>query len=143
MKRNDIITEARKWLDTPFVHQGRSDMGLDCVGLIIKVGEYFDVPYEDKIGYVRAPHDNTFLEHLRKFLKRAPIDAKRDGLIGVFRENLFPCHVGIFGRTDDGFQTLINTRVDRRMVVEEKYDDARPDDFKLVMLLSYPGLEDL
>jgi len=31
----DVIAEARSWVGTPFLHQGRNHLGIDCVGLVI------------------------------------------------------------------------------------------------------------
>ncbi len=32
-----LVEEARRWIDIPFAHQGRSRWGVDCIGLIICV----------------------------------------------------------------------------------------------------------
>ena len=46
--RREIIMAARAWIGTPYKHQGRGRAGLDCVGLMIEVG--------DAVGYhVDAP----------------------------------------------------------------------------------------
>jgi hypothetical protein len=37
--RMDVVTEARTWLSTPFVHQGwTKGVACDCIGLIKGVG---------------------------------------------------------------------------------------------------------
>lgn len=138
MKRNEIVAAARTLIGTPFLHQGRNEFGMDCVGMVQKVGDKFAVPYEDLTGYARAPTNIKFLQHLRKYLNRASISGDRNGMVGVFRQSVYPCHIGIFAVTD-GILTLINSRADRRKVVEEIYSDG---DFYLVELLSFPGLED-
>ena len=38
MNRQDVVTAAREWIDTPFHHQARlKGVGVDCVGLVIGV----------------------------------------------------------------------------------------------------------
>ena len=142
MKRADIVASARKWIDTPFLHQGRNENGIDCVGLIQKVGDDFNILYTDLKGYARAPTDVTFLRHLRIHLSRTSITGNRIGMVGVFRQSIYPCHIGIFANDDKGRLTVINARADRHRVVEEIYKEGPPPDFWLVELLSFPGLED-
>jgi cell wall-associated NlpC family hydrolase len=36
---DDLVAEARLWIGVPFRHQGRSRVGVDCVGLPIVVGQ--------------------------------------------------------------------------------------------------------
>ena len=138
MTRDQIVEEARNWIKTPFLHQGRSGVGVDCVGLVQVVGNAFGVKYDDLTGYARAPSDVRFLRHLRQFLTPQPIKGNRNGLVGVFRQRVFPCHIGIFA-VSNGVTTVINSRTDRGMVVEELFD---PTDLVLVDLLGFPGMED-
>lgn len=37
--RQDVLTEARKFIGTPFEHMGRSEAGIDCLGVGIVVGQ--------------------------------------------------------------------------------------------------------
>lgn len=141
MKRADIVAEARKWLDVPFMHQGRNRQGVDCVGLVQMVGDAFDIEYDDMVGYARAPTDLKFLLHLKKYMSIAPIGGNKIGMVGTFRQSKFPCHIGIFASDEAGRITLINSRVDRRKVVEEIWIDNE-NSFNLVSLLQFPGLED-
>jgi hypothetical protein len=140
LTRNQIIEVARSWLGTKWVHQGRSRAGVDCVGLLIAVGDALGVHYEDKLGYGRHALSHDFMHHLHRFVVRAPFDAYRPGLIGVFAEKVFPCHVGIFAEKQ-GHLTLISSRADRRAVVEEYYTD-NDRILRLVEVLALPGMED-
>jgi len=52
----DVITEARTWIDTPFLHQGRiKGRGADCVGLIIGVAHALNLTQWDYVTYNRQP----------------------------------------------------------------------------------------
>ncbi len=51
-----VIEEARSWIDTPFVHQGRAKgRGADCVGLIIGVAHRLGISSFDYRAYGRQP----------------------------------------------------------------------------------------
>ena len=52
----DVIAEARTWIDTPFLHQGRiKGRGADCVGLIIGVAHALNLTQWDYVTYNRQP----------------------------------------------------------------------------------------
>ena len=54
ISREDVVLEARKWVGTPYHHQGRlRGIGVDCVGLIIGVGEKLGIRGYDKDEYRR------------------------------------------------------------------------------------------
>lgn len=38
MTRDDIAAEAMRWIGVPFVHQGRTRAGCDCIGFVVAVG---------------------------------------------------------------------------------------------------------
>ena len=53
----DIVTEARKHLGTPFVHQGRlPGKALDCAGLVVVVAQALGIEIADTKGYGRSPN---------------------------------------------------------------------------------------
>ena len=142
MKRVDVYTEARKWIGTPYLHQGRTKHGIDCVGLIQKVGDALGVPYVDRNDYGRSPDAHKLMAHLYKYLHQAKIDGDKPGLLGVFRETIRPCHTGIFGLDAYGNITVIHARADIRKVVEEVFINGH-NKLNLVNVLAMPGLEDL
>ena len=54
IQREDVVTEARKWIDTPYHHQGRLiGVGVDCVGLIIGICEELCTESYDSKSYTR------------------------------------------------------------------------------------------
>lgn len=64
--RVDIVDEARRWLGTPFRHQGRVlGEAVDCGGIIVMVARRFglDQGYSDPVGYPAQPHTD-FVERL-------------------------------------------------------------------------------
>ena len=52
---SDIVDQARGYLGTPFLHQGRTRHGLDCVGLVIRVAHDLGLSDYDIDHYARAP----------------------------------------------------------------------------------------
>lgn len=139
MTRDEVEAAARDWLGVKWAHQGRSRRGVDCIGLVIKVGETFGIPYEDLLGYSRQPTGYHFLDHVRKFLTPVSFSDTRRGNIGIFRQVQFPCHIGIFTEKD-GLPHIINSRADRGRVVEETFKDGEHG-LNLIQVLGFPGLE--
>ena len=52
---SSIIAEARRWIGTPYHHQGRLlGVGVDCVGLVVGVGLALGLPVFDRTDYARV-----------------------------------------------------------------------------------------
>lgn len=97
IKRSDIIKEVYKYLDVPYLHQGRNaDVGLDCIGLGICVFQHFDIPIIDLKAYGSSPDGVTLLEAIDKNLNRIPATEVLDGDLYVFwvRAKGFAQHIG-------------------------------------------------
>jgi cell wall-associated NlpC family hydrolase len=120
MTRADLITEARRWVGTPWVHQGRTARGLDCVGLLVVCAQALGIPVEDKADYGREPVGQSLMSHLSSYLTPAPRNEILPGRVGVFTESRFPCHVGVFSEVS-GNLYLIHAYARRRKVVEEPF----------------------
>lgn len=140
MKREAVVAEARKWLGKKWQHQARGPDAVDCIGLIQVVGDAFALEYEDIQGYARTPNGLHFLNHLRKYLVRVPLNTtNRLGCIAVFSQGKFPCHVGFFSERF-GVDHIIHSRASAKKVVEEILQAN--NGFILTEILAFPGLED-
>lgn len=140
MKRAEIVASARKWLGKKWTHQGRGDKGIDCAGLGLMVARDFDLEFQDMFGYRRSPDDQTFLRHIQKFLPQGVVRAISDGSVGIFAQQGYACHVGIFSTLHDQ-KHLIHADSKRGRVVEEPYDvSVWPG--RLIDVRDYPGVED-
>lgn len=54
--RGRIVETARRFVGTPFLHQGRTPgRGLDCLGVMVAVGRALDLFDYDVAGYPRQP----------------------------------------------------------------------------------------
>jgi cell wall-associated NlpC family hydrolase len=138
INREDVIAEARKWIGTRWVHQGRTEMGVDCAGLVLKVGEAVGAPVEDMLGYRRSPDGVLFRQHIVQQTTFEPYP--KPGSIGLFREARFPTHTGIFALDENGKLTLIHAYMPYGKVMEEHFTHEWPT--KLVGVRNYIGLAD-
>lgn len=106
MNRDDIVNAAREWRGVPFMHQGRTRDGLDCIGLVLNVGwslGFLPRSY-DVQGYERMPDGSLFAECDRLLVR---IPRLRYGCIAVMRFEQEPQHIGIVGE-HKGHLTIIH-----------------------------------
>jgi cell wall-associated NlpC family hydrolase len=116
--RSTVAAEARSWIGTRWVHQGRSVHGIDCVGLVVLVCRALSIWDYDVAGYPREP-DGSFMNHF--FAAggvRIPLLKVQQGDLILFRDAIYACHVGIVGAVGERL-TLIHAHATRRKVVEE------------------------
>lgn len=116
----DIVNEARKWLGTPYHHQGRVlGHGVDCLGQITEVGKALDICHEDANDYGRMPEGNRLIETLRRLSPREMRPEQSEpGDILLFRFIRQPRHLAI--RTDKG---MIHAYAQAGKVVEHGLDE--------------------
>lgn len=138
--RDDVIEEARSWLEVPWAHQGRTRLGIDCAGLVIMVAHSLDLFTYDTTNYQRRTSGRGFLIHFRKCMAEKSVANARSGDVLLFRDKQFPCHSAIVAWRD-GVPTIVHAHILRRMVVEEPLEQG--DWMKRrVACFKYPGLED-
>jgi NlpC/P60 family putative phage cell wall peptidase len=119
--RDMIIAEARKWIGTPFHHQGRvKGAGVDCVGLCMMVGKALGlVPFNfDYTGYRRTPYSRTLVEAMHESGAVFEVHEPREADILVFRIDQDPQHVAFLTDQD----TIIHAYAQVRKVCEARYD---------------------
>ena len=120
----DIIQSARKWIGTPFVHQGRClGAGVDCAGVVIGVAQDLNIApddFADPKGYAPNPANRLIEQLMDKWLVRVPKGNAKPGDILFFRYARLPQHMGIL--TDRG--TFIHAYKVGPGVVEVTYDRA-------------------
>lgn len=122
--RPQIVAAARDWLGTPYRHQGRDRMGIDCIGFTWAVandlGYYSEIPS----NYSTHPSGNQLISGCDRWL------VKKDGyelapgdivLMWGFTRGEAQ-HFGIIG--DAGARlTMIHAWSRHRKVVEHGWDD--------------------
>ena len=94
--RSEIVAEARTWLDTPYLHQGRrKGHGVDCLGLIVGVGKALGLLDYDNRAYSPQP-DAVTLKRLcdRHLACRDDLRPGSIALLWIQRRDL-PQHMAI------------------------------------------------
>lgn len=109
--RADVVAEGRALIGVPYVHQGRSLHGLDCVGLPILVCRNLGLiaPDFDVNGYQQTPDGKTMLEICDRYMVRIPMHLLQPGDVLVYslHRKLGPQHMGIVGDYMHGGLSLI------------------------------------
>jgi len=136
--RNEIVEEARKWLGTPWRHQGRAGSGIDCCGLVIRVGNDLDFITYQTSAYSRRTTGEEFIHHfLNAGMHQVPFGRALPGDVLITADSKFPCHCGFIGEKQ-GAKTFIHAYARKRRVVEDPYDAWLP---KAVTVVRFPGVE--
>lgn len=117
--RAAIVAEARRWVGTPWKHQGRlHGVGVDCGGLILGVGKALGlVAYNVAPCYGRQPHWAEMHAIMRELFDEKPLAKPVPGDILTFSFTGEPQHLGIC--TGD---TVIHSYAQLRKVVEHRLD---------------------
>lgn len=53
--RADVVAAARAYIGVPYMHQGRTVHGMDCIGLVVRVAHDLGLSSYDIDGYARVP----------------------------------------------------------------------------------------
>jgi cell wall-associated NlpC family hydrolase len=135
----DVVAEARKYIGTTWKHLGRTNTGIDCVGLIYSVGKTLGLhDYPDEVPYTRESRGTDLLKPFKEVSNRvASFEDIQDGDIMVFRDGRYPHHVAFVAFI--GLQmNLIHATVHEDKVVEEPFTPEWRK--KLVAVFRFKGL---
>lgn len=113
-RSDDLVLAARSYLGTPFVHQGRSRLGLDCVGLLVLAARDAGADIEDRADYAPDPGNLLPVELARQF---DPAEDRLPGDVLLMRFAGEPQHLAIFTGA-----TVIHSHAAIRRVVEHHLD---------------------
>jgi cell wall-associated NlpC family hydrolase len=143
MTRDEVVAEARKWLGVRYRHKGRSERGLDCLGLLVMVGRAFDIPHTDATDYSGWPRgDLLILQTLDRFLVRQPPSAALPGCIGVFAERRLPGHVGVFSVRHGAIHVIHASLPPPSRVIEAPWQVISRRELHLIAHYALPGMSD-
>lgn len=116
---SNLIDQARAWLGVPFLHQGRTRHGADCLGyisaLLAELGSQTFLTYLPKT-YGRGPQ-SLLLEGLTRLTREIPLQPAALVLI-QWPMTSDASHAGIYTG-----ESLIHCTEENRKVVEHGYRD--------------------
>lgn len=96
--RERFVAEARVWTGTPYLHQGRNRLGVDCIGLLLVVGWSLGLTEYDVKGYGRTPNAGFLEAECERLMQRT--DNALTGDVYLMRFTRDPQHLAI--ATDRG-----------------------------------------
>lgn len=137
--RQQVVDTARRYVGVRYLHYGRDKNGLDCVGLLVRVGLDLGVQVDDLLEYDRQPTVKD-AETLRLFYRRQTVERDvrniQKGNLAMFKQAHYPCHLGIVF-PEGGEMKLIHANIFKRRVVEQPLGDWYHD---LIEVRDYPGV---
>jgi cell wall-associated NlpC family hydrolase len=63
---DNFVAAARSYVGVPWRHQGRSRLGIDCVGLLVCAARDCGLEVEDVTAYERVPDGRSLIRLLRR-----------------------------------------------------------------------------
>lgn len=139
--RQDIVSEARSWIGTKYKHLGRvKGSSVDCVGLIIGVGNSLGLSGFNTDDYSQLPDPVVMKKHLDNELVRIELKEAKPGDIFWIKWAENPQHVAIFSSDDGkGYRTMIHSYALVKKCVEHTLDDIWGK--RIVAAYKYKGID--
>lgn len=129
--RAEVVAEARRWLDTPFHHQGRTrGVGVDCGGLIggvavalgIVPANWWQTTFDPLHGgYGRQPSHGRLQAICEAFMERIDLDAAGLGDAVLMRFRAEPQHLGILADYRHGGMSIVHALSSAGFVREHRF----------------------
>jgi len=126
----DVAAEARRWVGTPFHHQGhRRGVGCDCAGLVggvavalgLMPADFWQRAAAPFAGYSKQPHDGHLERACDAFMERIDIPKIGDVLGIRFAEE--PQHLAILVDHPQGLG-IVHAVQSSFCVVEHRFADV-------------------
>lgn len=118
----DVVTEARRWIGTPWHHQARRrGVGVDCVGLVIGVARALGLSDYDVTGYGELPNPEMMRRELQANLIEINVADSRAADVLWMRIAVDPQHLAIVTGGDP--LAIIHSIRRPGRVVEHELDD--------------------
>lgn len=99
---DDIVREARSWIGTRFLHQGRvkrneqTEGGVDCAGLVVAVAKALSLENGfTEFAYGRYPNAQTLERTCEAHMDRIPLDQAGPGDVLLMAWEVEPQHLAI------------------------------------------------
>lgn len=134
---NEIVSQAKTWLNTKFHHQGRiKHCGVDCLGLIVGVARELNLLSRDgktflytldNINYGQFPNTKILYNLLSAHLFEMSKEDMKSGDIILMSIDNSPQHLGIVSDYDEKNLGIIHSYAPARKVVEHRLDEEWED----------------
>ena len=128
--RAEVVAEARRWVGTPFVHQGRvRGHGCDCGGLVggiavalgIVPADWWQIVFDPRFGgYGRQPANGVLEAVCESFMSAIDPDAAEPGDVLLMRFADEPQHLGIVADYRNGGLSIVHALSRVGSVVEHR-----------------------
>lgn len=85
MRRSEIVEAARRYLGTPYHHEGRVlGHGIDCIGLLLCVARDCGAEVPEQQGYARVPDESRLIAGLDAHACRIELkDAQPGDIVAI------------------------------------------------------------
>ena len=91
--REQFLAEARSWIGTPWLHQGRNRYGVDCIGLVLVTAWALGLTDYDVKGYGRVPDADFLRAECERLMVR--VNEPQPGDVYLMRFKREPQHLAI------------------------------------------------
>lgn len=125
----EMAQQVRSWIGTPWLHQGRTRAGVDCVGLILAAAAELGVARAAGLkiaDYGRQANNHRLQDLCDTHLAQRSLQDLRPGLVALMRFDVYPQHVGVLGDYPHaaGELSLIHSYQQAGRVVEHRLADV-------------------
>jgi cell wall-associated NlpC family hydrolase len=137
--RDDIVTEAKSWIGTPYAHQGRRKGSfVDCVGLVMGVARKLDISDYEYKAYSMTPNPrllrNLCDENLVLLGTRGAVELQ-PGNVLLLKWSRFPQHMGIVSSINPPY--MIHAMREIEVCAEQEVNEN-----DIVAIYDFPGVSD-
>lgn len=94
-RRSDVVEHARTYLGVPYVHQGRTRHGLDCIGLVVRVAHDLGLSAYEISHYARVPSGRLMIRLLKENCQAIPPSTAQPGDLLHIAYGKQPQHLAI------------------------------------------------